>query len=62
MKCKVNKEKCIGCGLCANLCPEVFEMKDDGKSEVKKEADLKTNKGCVEEAEKNCPTEAIEVN
>lgn len=29
---RVNKEKCIGCGLCPNLCPEVFELGEDGKA------------------------------
>ena len=29
MKYRVNKE-CIGCGLCAGTCPEVFSMSDDG--------------------------------
>ena len=34
MKAKVDQETCIGCGVCPSVCPEVFEMKDDGKSHV----------------------------
>lgn len=30
----VDKEKCIGCGTCAALCPAVFKMGEDGKSNV----------------------------
>ncbi len=30
----VDKKKCIGCGLCASICPEVFRLGEDGKSEV----------------------------
>lgn len=60
MSCKINKEKCIGCGLCSNLCPEVFEMGEDGKAKVKEEADMEKNKECVEEAIEGCPVGAIE--
>ncbi|HDM92160.1 MAG TPA: ferredoxin, partial [Candidatus Korarchaeota archaeon] len=34
---KVDQDTCIGCGVCSSLCPEIFEMGDDGKSHVKKE-------------------------
>ena len=34
MTIKVDQEKCVGCGMCAGLCPEVFAMTDDGKSKV----------------------------
>ena len=37
MKVKVNKDACIGCGACAQICDEVFELNDDGLSEVKVE-------------------------
>ena len=57
---KINKEKCIGCGLCANICPDVFEMADDGKSSVKDDADFEANKDCVKEAIESCPAGAIE--
>jgi ferredoxin len=29
MRANVDKDLCIGCGLCAEICPEVFEMGDD---------------------------------
>ncbi|MEK6832981.1 MAG: ferredoxin [Nanoarchaeota archaeon] len=56
---KVDKEKCIGCGACASTCPQVFEMTDDGKAEVKAGADLKKNAKCIKEAIQLCPVEAI---
>jgi ferredoxin len=60
MKIKVNKEKCIGCGYCVSVCPEVFELGEDGKSRVKENADFEKNKDCIEEAKKGCPVGAIE--
>ena len=56
---KVDKNKCIGCGLCTEICGEVFEMSDDGKAEVKAGADLKKNAKCIKEAIKRCPVKAI---
>ena len=53
---KVNQKKCIGCGLCASICGEVFEMDKNGKAKVK--AQKKTS--CVEEAIKSCPVQAID--
>ena len=26
---------CTGCGLCENICPEVFELGDNGMAKVK---------------------------
>ena len=34
MRVTVDEETCIGCGLCTEDCPEVFEMNDD-KARVK---------------------------
>ncbi len=57
---KVDKKKCIGCGLCTELCPEVFEMGDDGKSQVRENA--KKDAKCIKESIKSCPVEAIADN
>jgi len=54
---KVDKNKCIGCGNCSSICPEVFEMQDDGKAGVKKNA--KVNAKCIKKAIESCPVDAI---
>jgi len=55
MKLRVDKEKCIGCGSCAAMFPDVFEVKGD-KAEVKKEhIDEKSAKEAIE----LCPVQAI---
>lgn len=52
---RVNKEKCIGCGLCVTECSGGTELKEDGKAEV---VDSEKLEGCG--GEKICPYGAIE--
>ncbi len=60
MKATVDHELCIGCALCESICPEVFEMGDDGLAHVIGEvtSDLEDS---AEEARESCPTEAITI-
>jgi len=60
MKVKVNKDKCIGCGQCINIAPEVFEFDENHKSVVKEGAEVEKNRKEVEEAKESCPMGAIE--
>lgn len=59
MKPKVDKELCIGCGTCVSLCNEVFELGDDGKSQIKEGADFAKNANCIEQSVTSCPAQAI---
>lgn len=64
MKVKVNKEACIGCGACAAICDAVFEIDDEGLSQVKEEAKKEVkedDKVACKDAAESCPTGAIEV-
>ena len=60
MRVTVNEEECIGCGLCAETCPEVFELKDD-KAVVKMENVPEKLPDSCREAAEECPVEAIQV-
>ena len=60
MRVTVNEEECIGCGLCAETCPEVFELKDDKAIVKMEEVPEKLAESCREAAEE-CPVEAIQV-
>ena len=51
----VDKEACIGCGSCAAICEEVFEMTDEGKAKVISQKDSP----CINEAIEACPVDAI---
>ena len=60
MKAVVDQDECVGCGLCPDTCPEVFEM--DGS--VAKVIVDEIPEGAVEtakEAADGCPVDAIKV-
>lgn len=59
-KFKVNKDLCIGCGACAAICPEVFDIDEDGLAKTIKEENI-TEEETVDatDALEGCPTGAI---
>ena len=59
MKMTVN-EKCIGCGLCTEICPEIFSLTDNGLAEAGDEIIPENVAPSAEEALENCPVSAIE--
>lgn len=61
MKANINRDGCIGCGLCASICPEVFRMADDGLAEVYTEPVPGDVEPQAKEAEEGCPVSVIHV-
>jgi len=55
----IDKEKCIGCGTCMALAPEIFEMDKSGKSSVKKSPEIKEE--MLKLAIDSCPTQVIKI-
>jgi len=61
MKAIIEREGCISCGLCAETCPEVFRMADDGLAEVYTDPVPESAEDTVKEAQDNCPVSVITV-
>lgn len=59
MKLNVNKESCIGCGACTGICPDVFEIGEDGLAEVIVDKISEELKEEAIDAMEGCPTLAI---
>ena len=61
MKVRVDEGLCTGCGVCVEMCPEVFELKDD-VSVVRVDAVPPEHEDVAREAAEACPVEAISVD
>jgi ferredoxin len=64
MKVTIDREGCIGCGVCQAMCPDVFKLIEDGKSSIVEghrkgslgEGEVETDLvACVEGARDLCP-------
>lgn len=53
MKVKIDESKCIGCGICANICPQGIEIVG-GKARIKDES-----ADCLKDAANACPQNCI---
>jgi ferredoxin len=63
------REKCIGCGACASICPKFWSLSEDGKATLKDsvsdqegnyEIELE-NLECNQDAADTCPVQCIMV-
>ncbi|MBI3991341.1 MAG: ferredoxin [Candidatus Omnitrophica bacterium] len=52
------EEGCTLCGLCVDICPDVFELGEE-TSKVRPGADLNANEEKIKEAAESCPVEVI---
>lgn len=61
-KVNVSENLCIGCGACASIVSEVFDMNDNGIAYVKTDEYNESKKEDILDAVENCPTNAIEID
>ena len=59
MFAEVDKDACIGCGACPDICPGIFKMEDDGLAAAYKNPVSSELEESAKEAAEGCPTEAI---
>ena len=60
MKATVDKNLCIGCGVCEQICDAVFEIKGD-LAEPKVDIVSADAEASCREAAEACPVEAITI-
>jgi ferredoxin len=60
MKAIIDREGCISCGMCVDICPDVFRMGDDGKAEAYGEIDSSAE-DTAQEARDSCPVSVITI-
>ena len=62
MKIIQERQKCIGCGSCAALCPKNWKMAEDGKAKLlNSKVNQKTGNEELEIAEIECSQEAADI-
>lgn len=61
MKASIDRDGCIGCGLCSDTCPSVFRMADDGLAEVYTNPVPSDAEAAAQEAADGCPVSVITV-
>ncbi|MDD2753030.1 MAG: ferredoxin [Candidatus Portnoybacteria bacterium] len=69
MKITQERQKCIGCGSCAAVCPKYFFMADDGLASIVggkmngENMELEAEAAdCAKESAEICPVQIIKVN
>jgi len=59
MKPIVNQDRCVGCELCVDICPDFFEMTNEERAVARTILVPSEFEELCKEAEDECPVEAI---
>lgn len=61
MNVHVDTDLCAGFGICVGICPEVFELHDDGYATVLVSEVPRELEDLVRRAASQCPAQAISI-
>ncbi len=61
MRAVIDRDGCISCELCAETCPEVYRMADDGLAEAYVDEIPKEAEDAANEAAEGCPVSVITI-
>ena len=71
MKVRIDRDECIACATCWEVCPEVFEENlDDGLSQIVgqyrvdgglAQGEVPESENCVRDAADDCPVDIIHI-
>lgn len=61
MYASLTQSECIGCGKCAEVCPEVFHILDSPLGFSEMMCDYSGHDDAIREAAELCPMKAIQI-
>ena len=61
MKVNIDPDLCNGCGPCVDICPEAFDLNEEGIAIVKMDQIPDELQQPCRQAADSCPTEAISI-
>lgn len=61
MEAIIERNGCLGCGLCSEACPAVFRMDDEGLAEVYKKPIPPEDEKAALNASDSCPVSVITI-
>ncbi len=61
MRAIVDVETCTGCGLCVDVCPEVFELNEESIAKVIADPVPPEAEDTCRDAAESCPVDAISI-